>query len=171
MLFYGMTSLLLNILENFVSKKSLCSYADGSRKMKNENVSDLVQLNLEKKENLKPSNFIDVGTKVKTIISDFDNESDKKKFYSVTRNIAAVSYLQNNLPFNIKIIEYSQYLHPQKRNCSASGNAISNLYLKIVKVFGSKVPKIFELPLDSTSDSIVDVVRHQWKMYQLEHIT
>ena len=40
-----------------------------------------------------------------------------------------------------------------------------------MKVFGSKAPKIFELPLDSTSDSIVDVVRKQWKMYQLEHIT
>ena len=51
MLFHGMTSLLTNFLENFVSKKSLYSYADGSRKMKN--VPDLVQLNLEKKENLK----------------------------------------------------------------------------------------------------------------------
>ena len=38
-------------------------------------------------------------------------------------------------------------------------------------MFSSKAPKIFELPLDSTSDSIVDVVRHQWKIYQLEHIT
>ena len=46
-----MTSLLTNLPENFVSKKSLYSYADGSRKMKN--VPDLVQLNLEKKENLK----------------------------------------------------------------------------------------------------------------------
>ena len=59
----------------------------------------------------------------------------------------------------------------QKRNCSASTSAISNLCLKIVKVYGSKVPKIFKLPLDSTCDSISDVVRHQWKMYQFEHIT
>ena len=68
-----------------------------------------------------------------------------KKYY-----IAAVSYLQNNLPFNKKILQYSQYLHPQKRNCSASASAISNICLKIVKMFGSKAPKIFELPLDST---------------------
>ena len=40
-----------------------------------------------------------------------------------------------------------------------------------MKVFRSKAPKIFELPLDSISDSIVDVVRYQWKMHQLEHIT
>ena len=171
MLFHRMTSLLTNLLENFDSKKSLYSYTDGSCKMKN--VPDLVQLNLEKKENLKPSSFIDVGTKAKTIISDFVNECDKNKFDSSCQkcSIVAVSYLQNNLPFNNKIIEYSQYLHPQKRSCSASVSAISNLCLKIVKVFGSKAPKIFELPLDSTSDSIVDAVRNQWKMYQFEHIT
>ena len=122
---------------------------------------------------MKSSRFIDVGTKAKTIISDFDNECDKSKFHSSCQKcyIAAVSNLQNNLPFNNKFIEYSQYLHPQKRRCSASISAISNLCLKIVKVFGPKAPKIFELPLDSTSDSIVDVVRHQWKMYQLQHIT
>lgn len=57
MLCHGMTSSLTKLLENFVSEKSLYSYADGSRKMKI--VSDLVQLNLEKKENLKPSSFIE----------------------------------------------------------------------------------------------------------------
>ena len=71
-----MTSLLTNFLENFVSKKSLYSYADGSRKMKN--VPDLVQLNLEKKENLKPLSFTDVRTKGKRIISNLNNECDKK---------------------------------------------------------------------------------------------
>ena len=104
------------------------------------NVRDLVQLNFEKKENLKPSSFIDAEAKAKTIISDFDKESDKKNLYSVCQKCysAAFSYLQNDLPFNNKIIKYSQYLHPQKRNCNASTNAISNLYLKIVKVL---VPK------------------------------
>ena len=154
--------------------------ADGSRKMKN------VQLNLEKKK-LKPTSFINVGTKAKTITGDFGNESDKKKFYSSCKkfyiaavsylqnnlpfNIAAVSYLQNNLPFNNKLIEFSQCVHTQKINSSAFTSVISNLCLKIVKLFGSKPPKVFELPLDSSSDSILGVVRHQWKMYQLENIT
>ena len=86
------------------------------------NVPDLVHLNLKKNENLKPSSFIDDGTKAKTIISDFDKGTDKNRFYSSCQKcyIAALSYLQNNLPFNKKIIEYSQYLHPQKTNCSAS---------------------------------------------------
>ena len=74
-------------------------------------------MNLEREENLKPSSFIDVGTNAKTIMSDFDNESDKKKvlFSRQKCYIAAVSHLQNNLPFNIKIIEYSQYLHLKKK--------------------------------------------------------
>ena len=137
------------------------------------NVPDLVQLNMEKKEILMPSSFIDVGTKAKTIISDFDNESDIKKFYSSCQKcyLTAVSYLLNNLPFNSKTIKYSQNLCPQKRNSRASTSAISNLCLKIVKMFGSKAPKIFELPLDSTSDSIEDVLRKPWKMNQLEHMT
>ena len=69
-------------------------------------------MNLEREENLKPSSFIDVGTNAKTIMSDFDNESDKKKvlFSRQKCYIAAVSHLQNNLPFNIKIIKYSQCL-------------------------------------------------------------
>ena len=115
-------------------------------------------MNLEKKENLKPSSFIDAGTKAKMIISDFDNENDKKKFYSSCHKcyIAAVSYLKNNPSFKNKITEYSQNLH-----CGLSTSAISNLCLKLVEVFGSKAPKIFKLPLDSTSDSIVDVIRHQ----------
>ena len=122
---------------------------------------------MEKRENLKPSSFIDAGTKAKMIISNFDNENDKKKFYSSCHKcyIAAVSYLQNNPSFKNKITEYSQNLH-----CGSSTSAISNLCLKLVEVFGSKAPKIFKLPLDSTSDSIVDVIRHQEKMYQLVHI-
>ena len=112
---------------------------------------------------MKPSSFIDVATKAKTIISDFNNESDKKKFYSSCRKccIAAVS-------FHLITKLYSQYLHPQKSNCSASTSAISNLCLNIVKVFGSKALKIFELPLDFTSYSIVDVVR---TVNNIPHIT
>ena len=119
------------------SKRPLYSFQDGSCKMKN--VPDLVQLNMEKKEILMPSSFIDVGTKAKTIISDFDNESDIKKFYSSCQKcyLTAFSYLLNNLPFNSKTIKYSQNLCPQKRNSRASTSAISNLCLKIVKMFQS----------------------------------
>lgn len=78
MVFQGMTSMLTNLIENFASKKSLYSCADGYRKMKN--IIDLVQLYLEKKQNLKPSSYIGVRTEAKTIISDSDYESDKNTF-------------------------------------------------------------------------------------------
>ena len=113
---------------------------------------------------MKPSSFIDVGTKAKTIISDLDKKVAKKKFYSSCQKsfIASASYLQNNPLLNNKIIKYCSILQVL---------CISDLCLKIVKVFGSKALKIFELPLDSTKDFIVDIVRRQWKINQLEHIT
>ena len=54
MLLHGMTSLLTNLLENFVSKKSLHSYADGSRKMK---LHSFVQLNVETKRKFEAIKF------------------------------------------------------------------------------------------------------------------
>ena len=84
---------------------------------------------------MKPSSFIDVGTKAKTIISDFDHECDKNEFYSSCQKcyIAAVSHLQNNLPFNNKIIEYSQHLHPQKKNGSVSISTFSKFMFKNIE--------------------------------------
>lgn len=56
--------MLTNLIENFASKKSLYSCADGYRKMKN--IIDLVQLYLEKKQNLKPSSYIGVRTETES---------------------------------------------------------------------------------------------------------
>ena len=48
---------------------------------------------------------------------------------------------------------------------------MSNLtLLKIANVFGSKATNIFSVSFDKTQAEIIDLVRHQWKMYQLEEI-
>lgn len=49
-------------------------------------------------------------------------------------------------------------------------NSISNLTLKIANVFESKAAKLFRVSSDKTPAQIVDIDRHQWKMYQLEEI-
>ena len=111
-------SLLTNLLENFVSKKSLYSYADGSCKVKN--VLDLVQLNLEKKENLKPSNFVDVETKAKTIICDFDDEKNKISFIPLGKNVTLHLFHIFRPIYHLTRKSSSilnTYLHPQKRKC------------------------------------------------------
>ena len=48
---------------------------------------------------------------------------------------------------------------------------MSNLtLLKIANVFGSKATNVFNGSFDKTQAEIIDLVRHQWKMYQLEEI-
>ena len=42
--------------------------------------------------------------------------------------------------------------------------------LKIANVFGSKATNIFNVSFDKTQGEIIDMGRHQWKMYQLEEI-
>ena len=42
--------------------------------------------------------------------------------------------------------------------------------LKIANVFGSKATNILNVSFDKTQAEIIDMVRHQWKMYQLEEI-
>ena len=72
--------------------------------------------------------------------------------------VAAVSYLQMNLPFNNKILKYVQYLHYEKQNDSLSLNSISNLILKIASVFGSKAINVFNVSSGKTPTEIVDMV-------------
>ena len=66
------------------------------------------------------------------------------------------------------MIQYAQYLHPEKRNDSMSTSAMSNLALKLINVFGKKANNAFEVPYDVSQSEIIDMIRHQ--MYQLEQI-
>ena len=79
-------------------------------------------------------------------------------------------YLQTYLSFNNKLIENAQYLNPEKLNDTNSTSAISNLALKIVNVFGSKANHVFDVRSDLSPSALVDIIRYQWKMYQLEQI-
>ena len=88
--------------------------------------------------------------------------------------MAAASYLEVNLPFTNKILKYAQYIfyYSEKQNSNdLSLNSMSNLtLLKIANVFGSKATNILNVSFDKTQAEIIDMVRHQWKMYQLEEI-
>ena len=147
---------------------SLYLYADGSRKIKN--VPNLLELNFGKKIwSHQVLLMLEVKLKRSSVI--LIMKVIKRKFIPVARNVTLQLFHIYRILycFVTKVIEYSQYLHPQIRNCSTFTSAMSNLCLKIVKVFDSKAREIFELTLDSIINSIVDV-RHQWKMWQLEHI-
>ena len=53
-----MSTLLTNIFQNFVNKKSLNVEQDGESKLKP--IHDLVAIDLRKKENLKSANLIEI---------------------------------------------------------------------------------------------------------------
>ena len=65
-------------------------------------------------------------------------------------------------------IEYAHYLHLQKRNHSMAKSGISNLTLKLAKGFGKKSQAVFKT--SATTNEIVDLLRLQWSMYQIEEI-
>ena len=65
-------------------------------------------------------------------------------------------------------IDDAHYLHPQKRNHSMAKSGISNLTLKFAKVFGKKSQAVFKT--SATPNEIVDLLRLQWSMYQIEEI-
>ena len=171
MLYHGMSTLLSNLLQHFVSKKSMYISVDGNREIKSTDY--LVKLDLGKKENLKSDKFVEVGTKAKLLLHEnvIDDQAVNNFRSSCLKcYVAATSYLQANLPYNNNVIQYAQYLHPEKRNDSMSTSAISNLALKLINVFGKKANNAFEVPYDVSQSEIIDMIRHQWKMYQLEQI-
>ena len=144
---------------------------DGNREIKSTDY--LVKLDLGEKKNLKSDKFVQVGTKAKLL--SHENVIDDQAVNNFRSSclkcyVAATSYLQANLPYNNKMIQYVQYLHPEKRNDTMSTSAISNLALKLINVFGKKANNAFEVPYDVSQSEIIDMIRHQWKMYQLEQI-
>ena len=119
---------------------------------------------------MKSLNLIEVGTKAKRLLcaSILDETVFCKnclKFY-----ISAATQLQMKLPFNNKIILHAQYLHSEKRKEAHSTSAKSNLSFKIVSTLGNEAKKVFGSSYDTTVDNIVDKIRQEWKMYQVENI-
>ena len=67
-------------------------------------------------------------------------------------------------------MENTQYLNTEKQNDTNSTSAISNLALKIVNACGSKANHMCDVRSDVSPSALVDIIRYQWKMYQLGQI-
>ena len=168
MLYNGMGSLLSSLMSKFVNKKSL--YVAGGEKDTLKPVIQLLSLNVNLKENLKSKALIDIGTKAKLLLSEIPDQ-DKVAFFRsscLKCYVSATDYLQINLPFNNKVIEHAQFLHPEKRNHAESKSAISNLALKVTGVFGKKSQSVFQTT--ESNPEIVDLIRDQWSQYQIDDI-
>ena len=165
MLYPEMTNLLRNLMTKFIRSKYIDEMAPQL---------GLHTLNVDDKTKRKSENFIDIGTKAKTLFADVDFlPSDKQikfredcmEFY-----IKSVSYLQLNLPFDNLFLKYAQYLNPSLRTDAASTSAVSNLALCVAIVLTNCLHSVFGISVDETREGLVDLVRNQWRMYQVETI-
>ena len=157
LMYPAMCQLVVNIMHKFVSRKVLSGDA-----AKN------IAIDVEKAKNLKPVKLIDVGTKGKQLLSDPTfSKADQTKFRNGCMNFykKSTKYLVDHLPLNRPILQYAQYLHPEKRNAHGATNAISNLAFKVASVMKGRHSSVFDLPASTTVDEVCDKVRDQWLRY------
>ena len=131
MLWPKMAELIRKLMNKFVSKRLM--YPD-EKPVSNENI---FCIDVSRKSSCKKASLIDIGTKAKLLFSGnlipAENEEQFRKNCLKCFKVS-VEYLLSHLPHNNKLIQYAQYLHPQKRNLKGSTNGISNAALYITQV-------------------------------------
>ena len=124
--------------------------------------------------NHKSLKYIDIDVKAKTLFHEtlFNDNEKYLKFCNecLQLYVKCTVDLQNHLPFNVSIIKYAQYLHPEKRNIPGATNAISNLALKITSAVESRLSDAFEAHGVLSKEEVCDRIRNQWMIYQNEDI-
>ena len=73
--------------------------------------------------------------------------------------ITTVEYMMLKLPITCKILKDAQYLHPNKRNCSASLNAIERLWMKVSSSLKNHLQSVFDVSDSTTVSEVCDMVR------------
>ena len=110
-------------MKKLLSPRSITEIVKGKTRAKQG--SNLISVDLF--ANQMKLEYIDIGTQAKTLLSTSRVSSEDKKalrkkcfnFYVTT-----VEYMVSKLPIYCKTLKDAQYLHPNKRNYSASLNAI-----------------------------------------------
>ena len=143
----SLSNLLFKLQRKFIRKNKLSS-----------DLSENIYIDVNNMKNVKPSDQIDVGTKALSMFSTnnvFIPDEKQKKFHEDCLNfyVTAVQYLQKNLPFEVNLLKYVQYIHPEKCNAAAASNAISNLAIKITAVLGNCLSVVFKIEEPVTKDS------------------
>ena len=108
-----MDKTLFYLIQKFVAKKYLFQ-ANGSTKSS----SQLVKLQVYNRNHQKSLRLTENKTKLKALFSGKlarDAKQDLLQKESQLFYPKAVMYLQQNLPFDVTILKYAQFLHPENR--------------------------------------------------------
>ena len=155
-------------MKKFVTKKYLYQ-ASGSAKSS----SELVKLDVYNRNHQKSLRLIEIGTKAKVLLSGNLVRGEKQDLFRKECQLfysKVVMYLQQDLPFDVTILKYAQFLHPEKRNNPGSTSGISNLALKVAKALERTICKTFQVPQSGSREQVCDKTRTQWIANQLEDI-
>ena len=151
LMYPAMSNLISNMMHKFVSKKVLSSDA-----------SKNIGIDVEKVENLKPVNLIDVDTKGKQLLLDPNiSKKEQTNFRNGCMNFykKSIKYLINHLPLNRQILKYAQYLYPEKRNVHDATNAISNLTISVASVVKERFSSVSDVSNSTTVHERCDKIR------------
>ena len=156
-------------MKKCLTRSSITELINGNTKAKQG--SNLASVEISKNQlNL---DSIEIGTRAKSLLSLTSINSDNKKAFRkkcLTFYITTVEYMVLKLPINCKILKDAQYLHPNKRNCSASLNTIERLCMKIAPSLKNHLQSVFDVAESTTVSEVCDMVRSQWQIYQLQDI-
>ena len=116
-----MCKLVSNLQQKF-DRKKLLSGVD----------SDNLLVDIPFKENRKALQFVNIGTKAKSILNEqthqlkiAQDKLDKFRKDCLNFYLYATTYLLDRLPFHVPVIKHAQYLHTCKRNDFGATNAIT----------------------------------------------
>ena len=163
LLFPEICKLLTNLMCKFIKKKVLSKDA-----------SENLEIDVCKSTNCKSASFVEIGTKARLLVGDrtlITNElTETFRKSCLSFFVTAIHYLQVHLPHSTPVIKHAQFLHPEKRTLPGATNAISNLSLKVTTVVENKLCSVFKVNKDVSKESVVDMIRTQWMMYQNEDL-
>ena len=166
LMFEMMSSLLYNLMKKFVSHSAITTSVDGHTKANQG--SDLVTVDVSKYQ--KKIEAIDIGTRAKEILNDFNiNSEDKEAFRLRCLGFykAATSYLKEKLPVSSQFLKDAQFLQPQKCNSVSSLNGISRLSLTVGNTLKNHLESVFTVSKETSVNDLCDLIRDQWQIYQL----
>ena len=124
-----MSSLVFSLMKKFINKKAITETIEGRVQAKYG--SNLTSIDLS--ANQKKLEQIDIVTRAKTILMAFDINSEQREGFlkkCLDFYVSSTKYMISHLPLSCKILKDSQYLHPAKRNHTASLNAVGPGYLE-----------------------------------------
>lgn len=167
--YMSMTTLLQTIMSKFMKKDAITS----SDKITLLDGEKLAEIDVSNKETHVKLSKIDIGTRAKSLLISHEIPQEKQTAFRrscLKLFTKSTEYLQENLPLKNTILKDAQYLHPQKQQETQSLPAISRLTVATVRCLKNHLQKVYSIDASATSEDICDMVRQQWRQYQMESI-